>query len=94
MTASRSSANGVHVDPSTLAADLAILRAEVQRLGALAQQSTEPQSSVELSQNAKGATQIVVKVYAPMPAAAADMAQQLYDALRARYCLPATDGVA
>ena len=81
MTASRTSANGIHVDPSTLAADLPVLRAEVQRRGAVAQQDQAPQSSVQIEQAAKPSQppRVTVKVYAPMPAAAAAMAQQLYD---------------
>jgi len=47
-----------------------------------------PQSSVELSQTAKGATQVCVKTYAATTAEAAAIAQQTYDALVARYVLP------
>jgi tRNA-dihydrouridine synthase len=57
----------------------------VKRLAAVAQQSSEPQSSVELVQNAKGATQIAVKVYHREPEQAAATAQQLYDELASRY---------
>jgi hypothetical protein len=45
----------------------------------------EQTSSVELSTNAKGATQVSVKVCAHDPAAAAEQAQALDDALRAKY---------
>jgi len=57
----------------------------IKRLATLAQQPAEPQSSVELTQNAKGATQIVVKVYDRDPQQAAPTAQHLYDELAATY---------
>ena len=47
--------------------------------------SPEPQSSVELSQTARGATQVTVKVYAASAEDAAQQAQALYDALVAKY---------
>jgi hypothetical protein len=63
---------------------LARLTDAVKRLGALAQQSTEPQSSVEISRNSKGATWCV-KVYAHDPVEASTLAQGLYDQLAHRY---------
>jgi hypothetical protein len=61
------------------------LREAIQRVGAVAQQPAEPQSSVEISQNAKGATQIAVKVYHRDPVEASTLAQGLYDQLAHRY---------
>ncbi len=55
------------------------------RLGALAQQTPAPSSSVELSQTARGATQVQVKVYAADIETAAARAQELYDQLVAKY---------
>jgi hypothetical protein len=72
----------------TTAAQLAGIHDVLQRLAAVAQQEQAPQLSVELSRNAKGQTQVTVKVYSPIPGAAADQAQQLYDALVARYAMP------
>jgi hypothetical protein len=77
-------------EPADLAARLIGRQLEsiaeaLKRLSALAQQSNEPQSSVELVQNAKGATQIAVKVYHREPEQAAATAQQLYDELASRY---------
>jgi len=68
----------------------------IKRLAILAQQPAEPQSSIELTQNAKGATPIVVKVYDREPEQAAATAQRLYDELVATYraSAPATDGKA
>ncbi len=59
----------------------------LKRIAATAQQEQAPQSSVQIEQAAKpGAPpRITVKCYAPIPAAAANMAQQLYDQLIARY---------
>jgi hemoglobin-like flavoprotein len=54
-------------------------------LAATAQQPAEPQSSVELVQNSKGATQIAVKIYHRDPQQAAAAAQVLYDELAATY---------
>lgn len=51
-----------------------------------------PQSSIELSQTAKGTTTVTVKVYAADPDEAAAKAQELYDLLCARYARP--DGAA
>ena len=70
-----------------IVAELASIADSLKRLGAVAQQDQQPQSSVQIEQAAKPGQppRITVKVYAPMPAAAADMAQQLYDALVARY---------
>ena len=68
----------------------------IRRLAAIAQQPAEPQSSVELTQNAKGVTQIVVKVYDRDPEQASATAQRLYDELAATYRTSAlaTDGKA
>jgi len=68
-----------------LAAELAGLRDALARLAAVAQQPSEPQSSVELVRNAKGATQVAVKVYAVDPVEAATTAQGIYDLLASRY---------
>ncbi len=57
----------------------------IQRLAALAQQPTQPQSSVELSQTAKGATQVTVKAYAASADEAAATAQRVYDAIAGKY---------
>jgi len=57
----------------------------IQRLAALAQQPAQPQSSVELSQTAKGATQVAVKAYAANADEAAATAQRLYDAITGKY---------
>lgn len=77
------------VDQHT-AAELVGIRDALTRLAAAAQQPSEPQSSVQIEQAAKPGLppRITVKVYAPIPAAAADIAQQLYDALVARYAQP------
>ncbi len=56
----------------------------IQRLAALAQQPAQPQSSVELSQTAKGATQ-VVKAYAASADEAAATAQRVYDTITGKY---------
>ena len=71
----------------TTAAELAGIHGALVRLAAVAQQPADPQSSVQIEQAAKPGQppRITVKVYAPMPGAAADQAQQLYDALVARY---------
>ncbi len=53
----------------------------IQRLTALAQQPAQPQSSVELNQTAKGATQVCVKAYAASADEAAATAQRLYDTI-------------
>ncbi len=57
----------------------------IQRLAALAQQPAQPQSSVELSQTAKGATQATVKAYAASADEAAATAQRLYDTITGKY---------
>jgi hypothetical protein len=44
-----------------------------------------PQSSIEITQSAKGDARITVKVYAADPLEAARTAQQLYDTLTARF---------
>jgi len=76
--------------------ELAGLTDAVKRLGALAQQEQAPHSSVQIEQAAKPGLppRVTVKVYAATPAAAADLAQQTYDALVAAYAVPATDGAA
>jgi hypothetical protein len=48
----------------------------------------EQTSSIELSTNAKGQTQVTVKVYDRDPAVAAERATTLHDTLRARYTPP------
>lgn len=77
------------------AAELAGIHDSLKRLAAVAQQDQVPQSSVQIEQAAEPGQppRITVKVYAPIPAAAADIAQQLYDALIVRYAQP-TDGAA
>lgn len=55
------------------------------RLAALATQAPAPQSSVELSQTAKGTTTVTVKAYAANADEAAATAQRLYDELVTRY---------
>ena len=81
-------------DVTYLVEQLAAIADAVKRLAALAQQPSDPQSSVELVQNAKGATQIAVKVYHRDPRQAADTAQALYDELATTYraSAPASDG--
>ena len=64
--------------------DLAGIRDALARLAAVAQQPTEPLSSVEIARNSKGATW-TVKVYDRNPAGASELAQALYDELAARY---------
>jgi hypothetical protein len=70
--------------PTDLAAELAGLRDALARLAAVAQQPTEPQSSVEIARNSKGAVW-TVKVYAHDPVEASTLAQGLYDQLAYRY---------
>ena len=65
-------------------AELAAIREALARLAAVAQQPTQPQSSVEIARNSKGATW-TVKVYGPDAVEASTLAQQLYDQLAARY---------
>lgn len=72
------------VTTATLLDRIRHLEALAERLGALAQQPTSL-SSVELSQTAKGATQVTVKSYANDLHNAADLAQELYDQLTAKY---------
>src|SRR5918911_1489625 len=67
-----------------LAAELAGIRHALARLAAVAQQPTEPQPSVEIARNSKGATW-TVKVYAHDPVEASTFAQGLYDQLAHRY---------
>lgn len=52
------------------------------------QPNPAPQSSVELSQTAKGATQVCCKVYGSDPEAAMVEAIRLYDQLVKRYAQP------
>jgi hypothetical protein len=70
--------------PTDLAAELAGLRDALARLAAVAQQPTEPQSSVGIARNSKGATW-TVKVYHRDPVEASTLAQGLYDQLAHRY---------
>jgi hypothetical protein len=72
--------------------ELADLHAALARLAAVAQQSAEPQSSVQIEQAAKPGCppRITVKVYAASPVLAAEEAQHLYDALVARYAAEAS----
>jgi hypothetical protein len=81
-------------DVTFLGQELATIADAVKRLAATAQQPSEPQSSVELVQNSRGATQIAVKVYHRDPRQAADTAQALYDELATTYraSAPASDG--
>jgi hypothetical protein len=69
------------------APDLAGIHAALARLAAVAQQPAKSQSSVQIEQAAKPGLppRITVKGYALQPTAAADLAQQLYDHLVARY---------
>jgi len=67
-----------------LAAELAALRDAIARLATVAQQPAEPQSSVEIARNSKGAVW-TVKVYARDPVEASTLAQGLYDQLAHRY---------
>lgn len=64
---------------------LSEVRDTLAQMGATAQQAPVPQSSVELSQTAKGATQVAVKCYAANAEDAANQAQQIYDRLVATY---------
>jgi NAD-specific glutamate dehydrogenase len=64
---------------------MAALEVAVGRLAAIAAQASEPQSSIELSQNAKGNTQVTVKVYHREPIIALARAKEIYDALLADY---------
>jgi hypothetical protein len=75
------------VDIARLAEELASLTDAVKRLGASAQQPMQPQSSVEIARNSKGATWSV-KVYDSDPITANTTAQALYDDLAARYGQP------
>jgi hypothetical protein len=74
-------------DVTYLVEELARLTDAVKRLGALAQQSQQPLSSVEISRNSKGTTW-VVKAYHPDPVEASALAQGLYDQLNSRYGEP------
>ena len=71
-------------DVTHLVEELARLTDAVKRLGALAQQPVQPQSSVEIARNSRGATW-TVKVYHPDPVEASTLAQGLYDHLAFRY---------
>jgi len=81
------------VDIAHLVEELASLTDAVKRLGALAQQPLQPQSSVEIARNSKGVTW-VVKAYHPDPIEASTLAQGLYDQLAFRYGQPTTDDAA
>ena len=81
------------VEVAHLVEELASLTDAVKRLGALAQQSVQPQSSVEIARNSKGVTW-VVKAYHPDPVEASTLAQGLYDQLAFRYGQPTTDDAA
>jgi len=59
----------------------------VAQLAAVARQNPEPQSSVQISRNAKGAAQFEVKVFDVEPERACQRAQELYDLLAATYRL-------
>ena len=72
------------VDAAHLVEELAALTDTVKRLGALAQQPVQPQSSVEIARNSKGVTW-VVKAYHPDPVEASTLAQGLYDQLAFRH---------
>ena len=72
------------VDVAHLVEELASLTDAIKRLGALAQQPVQPQSSVEIARNSKGVTW-VVKAYHPDPVEASTLAQGLYDQLAFRY---------
>jgi hypothetical protein len=73
------------VDVTHLVEELVRLTDAVQRLGALAQQPVQAQSSVEIARNSKGVTQVAVKVYGADPVDAATTAQGIYDLLVSRY---------
>jgi hypothetical protein len=64
--------------------ELARIADALKQLAAVAQQPTEPQSSVEIARNSKGATWCV-KVYHRDPVEASTLAQGLYDQLAHRY---------
>ena len=81
--------DGLSIDGAVVAESIAELRDALKALVAVAQQPTSL-SSVELSQTAKGATQVAVKVYGSDPRAAAEQAQGLYDELVAKYRQEAT----
>ena len=77
-------------DSSSLVEELVRLTDAVKRLGALAQQPVQAQSSVEIARNSKGVTW-VVKAYHPDPVEASTLAQGLYDQLAFRYGQPTDD---
>ncbi len=85
---------GTELAEPLLARQIDALAQAIAALAATAQSPGEPQSSVELVQNSKGATQIAVKVYHRDPQQAAAAAQALYDSLVATYRAgaPAPDG--
>jgi invasion protein IalB len=64
--------------------ELAAIADAVKRLAAVAQQPLQPQSSVEISRNSKGATWSV-KCYAEDAAGACELAEAIYDKLAATY---------
>jgi hypothetical protein len=71
-------------DGTSLVEELARLTDAVKRLGALAQQPVQPQSTVEIARNSKGATWSV-KVFHSDPVEASTLAQGLYDQLAFRF---------
>lgn len=66
-----------------------LLQSEIIR-GLLARPSAPPESSVSLSRNAKGATQVEVTVRAANATDADALAQEIYDTLVAKYPYPAS----
>lgn len=81
------------IDPYT-ATELVGNNNALQRLAALAQQTSAAQSSVQLEQAATPGCppRITVKTYATTTAEAADIAQRTYDELVARYAQLAGHG--
>jgi hypothetical protein len=71
-------------DITYLVAELAGIHDTLKRLAAVAQQPTEPQSSVEIAHTTRGATW-TVKVHHRDPIEATTLAQGLYDQLAHRY---------
>jgi hypothetical protein len=71
-------------DVTYLVQELAGIHGTLKRLAAVAQQPAEPQSSIEIARNSRGACW-TVKVYHPDPVEASTLAQGLYDQLAHRY---------
>ena len=71
-------------DVTSLFQELTGVRDMLRRLAAVAQQPPEPQSSVGIARNSRGACW-TVKVYHPDPVKASTLAQGLYDQLAHRY---------